>query len=388
MKIIEIHGGSSGTEYVYFVYGNELRHVSQIRGAEAKVSRERGRRRREVVWEVPADEIAGRQGIIVTFTRRGRYPLIFMFKLPKDMSNINELSFNVLYDKGLIDKDIEDPLRYLKDKVRFKLFGPETHQYYLYEAVVPKLVDDLRKDLKSMGIDDVFIYNHAERLGEVLRDPGYALMLSLVLPTPQGRIKSLHEKRVRCYGVWVMGKVIKALHELGAKPLSNKLVLSRTANEPAIIMELKGKYIHVLYQPSILPHTYSMLHELEIPKRVHVLPDVVLLISEKEESIEWSELYRYSDYVPLIVEAKFSLAGRTEYETVDVAKAQVETYRKILGDKPYVIVPIYEENHVATWILSKIPNTIPIDRVNPRNEARVKEFMEKVKEIVKRYIYK
>ncbi|HDD25511.1 MAG TPA: hypothetical protein ENF75_00275 [Acidilobales archaeon] len=183
-----------------------------------------------------------------------------------------------------------------------------------------------------------------------------------------------------------MAKVIKALHELGAKPLSNELVITRTINKPVITMELEGKYIHVFYQPSILPHTYNILHELRLPKKVRVLPDVVLLISGKEEFIEWGKLYRYSDHIPLIVEAKFSLAGRTEYETIDVAKAQVETYRKILSNKPYVIVPIYEESHVATWILSKIPNTIPIDRVNPRNETRVREFMEKVKDIVKRYI--
>ena len=306
---------------------------------------------------------------------RDRY--IHYFKLPQDVSNIkNPWDFVI--------EDIKNPITevVIKRGLSFKLFGLELSQLNQYRNIVPKLVNNLWRELKSMGISDVFASEHAERLREMLKDPTFAECMSLVLPSPRGRARSLYEKTSKAYEVWLLSKVLKALYNLGAKPQSDKLWISFTTNMPAAKMKYRDKFVYVFYQPSIVPHIMSMF--LPSPKRVHAVPDIAIAILEKEEYIDWGRLINYAERVPLVIEAKLSLTGSTKYETIDMTISQVKAYRELLNNVPTVIVPIYHGNKLAVHRLKSVVGVKVIDNVNPENPERVKEFIKYIEMIIKR----
>ena len=379
----EIHGGTRGTEYIYFIKDGELVHVSQLPGVKRIKVEQWGRGRRLIVWNVPDTWVSGSEGLSISFSSKGRYPYIYYVKLPQNVSNI-KISISELYNRGFIIKNIKDPIRDVvqKRKLSFRLFGPERQQLIQYRSIVPRLVEDLWKELRDMNINDIFISEHSERLGETLKDPVFAEYMSLILPLFQGRIRSLHEKTTRTFEVWLLTKVIRALYDLGAKTQSNILWISFTTNEPAMKMKYYDKTIYVLYQPSIVPHIISGY--VSLPKPFHAVPDVAVMILDKEEYISWGELKKYSDNIPLIVEAKLSLTGATRYETIDTTINQVKAYRELLDNKPVVIVPIYHENRLAVYRLGMLQGVKAIDNINPDNPQRVKEFIEHVKEAIKK----
>jgi len=379
----EIHGGTSGTEYVYFILSNELVHVSQLPSARIARGPERmGGRRRRMIWYVPDNVVAGRRGIVVSFSRKGRYPYVHYFKLPQDVSNIT-ISFGELYKRGLVDESVKDPIKeiILKYDIRVKLFGSERNQLNLYRQIIPKLVNDIWSELKVIGVKDIFVSEHAERLGETLKDPAYAEIMSLILPTPQGRVRSLHEKITRTYEIWLLTKVARALHELGARSQSDILWISFTTNEPALKMSYKDKVIYIMYQPSIVPHIISGFVP-QLPKPFHAVPDIAVMILDEEKYIEWGDLRKYVDNVPLLVEAKLSLAGETRYESVETVMRQVEAYRLLMNKKPKVIVPICYRNASAVYRLRTIEGVIAIDEVNPDNPTKVHIFFNYVKKVI------
>jgi len=394
VKVVETHGGSSGTDYIYFIVGDELQHVSMIKGVK-KIGEEKiGGRRKIVKWSVPASEIAGYEGLLISFSRRGRYPYIRYFRLPQDLSDINEISIMTLYRRGLIDESIRDPMTevVLKRNLEIKLFGPEKNQVSLYMELVPRLVNDLWRELREIGIYNIFPGGHAQRLIEALNNPRLGLYLSLIMSTPQGRIRSLHEKITKVYEIWLLSKTLKSLYELGAKPLSTELWIESVVNMPAMSMGYREenlyKTILIFYQPSIIPHTAGIV----LPKRVHAIPDIALLITHKQSTdgikarIDWGELYRYAKNIVLLVEAKLSLSGATEYENVNTAVSQVKTYRKLLENVPEVLVPIYFSNPTAVYILNRIEGVTALDEVNPDNQAKVREFMDRIKEIMLKFL--
>ncbi|MHC1627887.1 MAG: hypothetical protein ACXQTI_03540 [Candidatus Nezhaarchaeales archaeon] len=377
MRVWEEHGGTTGTNYVYFIRGRELIHVSQLPGVK-RIKEERwGRGRRVITWYVPNELVSGGEGLVISFSSGGRYPYIYYFRLPQDVSNVKSLwDFRI--------EEIKDPIReiVIRRNLSFKLFGSELPQLNQYRKIVPKLVDDLWKELKSMGISDVLATEHAERLREMLKDPTFAECMSLVLPSSRGRARSLYEKTSKAYEVWLLSKVLKALYNLGAKPQSDELWISFTTNTPVAKMRYSDKFVYVFYQPSIVPHIMSML--LSSPKRVHAVPDIAIAILDEEEYIDWGRLINYADKVPLVIEAKLSLTGSTKYETIDMTISQVKTYRELLNNMPMIIVPIYYGNKLAVHRLKRVAGVEAIDNVNPDNPEKVKEFIKCVETIIKR----
>jgi len=389
IKVIEVHGGTKGTEYVYFIIGDELVHVSMIPGAR-KVSVEKwGGRRKEITWSIPACKVAGLEGLHVSFTRNSRRPYIGYFKLPQDLSNISVISERELYGKGLIVENVKDPIEDVvyKRKLKVRLFGPEYNKLKEYRNIVPKLIKDLKRDLASINIseDSIFIVEHAIRLAETLIDPNYALFMSLIVPTPQGRIRSLHEKITKSYELWLLVKVLKALHDIGAELKENKLWIAHTTNEPAAELRLDDKLIYVFYQPSLVPH---IVGGGVIYRRIHAIPDIAIMISDREIYIEWGKLREYADRIPLLIEAKLSLTGVTEYESIDITKKQVITYMRLLNGIPKVIISIYHKNPYAVYELNRISNVIAVDDVNPGNQLNVDKLAKYVKDEINNFLYR
>ena len=381
VQVQEIHGGSAGTEYMYLILNNELVHVSQLPHARIVKVEERGRRRKLVVWDVPDNVVSGHDGIYVSFSSRGRYPYITYFKLPKDLKDLPIISISSLYVKRLFREDIRDPIKeiIMRRGIQVRLFDRERYQLSQYRRIVPKLVSDIHDDLRDMemSMEHIIMWERAVRIIELLEDPTYAEYLSLILPTPQGRIKSLHEKIVHAYELWLLLKVIKSFQELGASLKSKELRIGFTENIPAITLNYEGKVIHVLYQPTIMPHIMSAFMNLEKP--YHVVPDIAIVVLDEDKHIEYGNLFKYAEKVPILIEAKLSLEGRTKYESVDITIRQIRNYMKLLKNKPKVVVPIYERSPSAVRILNSIKGVRAIDEVNPYNQDKVKEFTDIIK---------
>jgi len=379
IKIEEEHGGTSGTKYIYLLKGKKLYHISQLPGVKV-INKEESRRRTRVEWCVPRDLLAGSEGVLISFSNQG-YNYENYFRLPNNLEGIDTLSFIEIHDKGFIDRNVTRPLRELSRRgVTFEPFGPEVNQLRVYETEVPKLVNELWRELRSMGINSVFATGRAERSMEMLYDPIYAELLSMVLPTPRGRIMSLSEKNARAVELYILSKVLRALYELGFKPTSDTLSIEFTTNKPVITMKSGEVSIDVLYQATLIPHAIpSVLHG--IPAQIHTTPDIALVLSD-ERSIGWGELSKVANKVLLITEVKYNLGDGTDYETLRDVIEQVKVYEAFLKSVPKTIVAIYKNNPTVANRL-KAYGIEAVDGVNPDNYTGVRGFIESVESVVK-----
>ena len=386
IKIIEIHGGTSGTEYMYVLKGKKLYHISQLPGAKVINKEELRGGRKRVEWCISSDVLAGSEGIWVSFSKMGRYLFDYYFRLPNNFVGIWELSLREMLRRGFIDRNFKEPLKTLSNRgITFELFGPESSQLEIYDNEVPKLVYEFWRELRSIGINSVYASGHAERSIEMLYDPIYAKFVSMVLPTPQGRIRSLYEKHIRAVELYTLSKIIRALYELGFTPASNELKIEFTTNTPSLVMKSSGGVsIDVLYQPTIVPHVISGFMN-NIQKPFHTTPDIALVISSGN-IIGWGELANMANKVILIAEIKYELGYQTVYENPNVAIKQIMTYKALLGGIPAIVV-IHKSNPAAVRKL-KAKGIECIDEVNPNNDKRVRQFMDLVKNIVNKRIQK
>ncbi|AWR98134.1 hypothetical protein DFR86_11700 [Acidianus sulfidivorans JP7] len=247
-----------------------------------------------------------------------------------------------------------------------------------YEDIVPKLINEFKKDASSVGFDYATIIG-SMRIEEMIEDPDLAKLMSLIFPTSRARINSLRVKIAKANELWVLGKVILSLHELGAKVTKSSLIISHTSNIPAVVMRCNGKYIHILYQPLLKPHTIKRDNN----KRQHVIPDIALYVSDNVE-YKIGYLENHANRVVLLVENKLSLTGESEYERIDTAIEQVREYGSLLNSP--VIVTVYDKNEEAVKRLNSIQGVKCIDNLNPSNVEGVKKFKNLIKEIVKKKV--
>ncbi len=218
----------------------------------------------------------------------------------------------------------------------------------------------------------------------MLEDYMYAWYTSLFIPNPDSRKRSLFEKITKAYELWLIGKVLKALYEEGFKPEEDFMWLSYVVNKPALIMVKGENKVRIIYQASLAPHIVSGY--LGLPKPFHVIPDILLFIDLEQKKIEWGELAKYYENIPLIIEAKLSLTGSTQYERIDTAINQIRMYLELTKYKPLVIVAIHDTNPTAVTKLKELKNVEVIDNLNPDNISKVEEFKNLVKRTIENYL--
>jgi len=381
VKVVETHGGTSGTEYMYVLRDGKLYHISQLPGVRPIKREEWGRSRTLVEWCVPTNVIEGSEGVWVSFSKGSRYCSDYYFRLPDKLEGIEDLSLGEMSRRGFVDDSFKEPLKALSVRgVMFELFGPEIDQLRIYEVEVPKLVNEFWSEVRSMGINNVYAAGHAERTVEMLYELRHAELISMALPTPQGRVRSLHEKNTRAVELYILAKVLKALYELGFRPTSNTLRVEFATNRPAIVLRSsKGIYVHVFYQAAIVPHIISGFVP-NIPKPFHAVPDIALVVSDREERVGW--LADVANEVALIVEVKYDLSSQTVYERPDTTINQVETYRSLLRGVPKTVVVVYKNNPGVVHEL-RARGIECFDGVSPDNSGRVEEFVELIKRVVR-----
>ena len=382
----EVHSGTQRAEYVYFVVDGKILHVSQIPGVKKIEVEETGtrRKRRYITWSVPADKVAGCEGLRVEFSK-SKYPRLRLFNIPKEVKET--IAIEDLESRSITVEEV------LKRKLEIVPFGEEKYMFSLYTRLVPQLVEDIRKDYTIMGIRDLWNMGGAERIYEVYQDPYKAFFMSMVLPSSSGRILSLYEKISSIYEIWLATKVARILYDNGAVIQEKYAKLEPQKNEPMILLKYKDKYIHIIHQATIYPSNLKFVIELLRREGVevkfkkeellsHVIPDIAVVISDKIGHIGQGNLHKYPDKVSLLLEAKLSLSGLVKFEQMDLVISQVKTYRSALNNRPKIIVAIHHTNPEAVKELSKIEGIKAIDGLNPRNPEKIEELKKEVIETI------
>jgi len=186
------------------------------------------------------------------------------------------------------------------------------------------------------------------------------------------------------FELWILSKVAWALGQLG-KIINGKdwIFLESTRNNKVLEFDVNGSKYAIFYQPTIAPHVIGgFLPEDELErlkkrlgvKELHLIPDIVLA-ENVDDYLNWGELYKIRDKVKLIVEAKLSLKGVTQYDTIDVAESQLEAYTKLLNTNALVV--ILESNSYAKFRLEKdVGAKVVDDAIN--NADRIVEVIKEV----------
>jgi len=360
VRIEEVHGGTRGTDYIFVIKDKEILHVSQIKGAKC-VFKENRKRKRLVVWEVPDKEIENCEALWVSYSNSGNLGL-YLLKLPSanELSAVGELDYSKLTKYVIID-DTKKVISHIKSlNLRFRELKREHNMCVAYFKYVPKLVRDFWNSMKKLGISKVYMGGGGHRLEEVLQDPELGYITSMLLPTEQGRVLSLYKKLSGMFELWILSKVAEALGQSG-KIINGKdwIFLESTRNNKVLEFDINGTKYAIFYQPTIAPHVISgFLPEDELKrlkkrlgvKDLHLIPDMVIT-ENVNEYLNWGELYKIRGKVKLLVEAKLSLKGVTQYDTIDIAESQLEAYTKLLNTNALVV--ILESNSYAKFRLEK-----------------------------------
>lgn len=391
IKIKEIWSGTRGASYIFVIKDGEILHISQLDGAteckqslaqNSKEIKKRRARKRDVIFEVPIDEIANREGIWVDYSNSGNLFLrIIKFPCENELRKIETIDYKELIDWSDENIRTEDALNYIKKKIdegaKFRVFGREFNICIRYLEYVPKLVAGIWNVFREIGIKEVYT-ERSRRLEEVLNDPVIGYIVSMLLPTEQGRMISLYGKISTIFELWIISKICEALSKHGRRVDQKDWIwIWKAKNEKFIEFDVHGRRWSIFYQPSILPHIISGLlpkDKLEKLKKkmgvkeLHLIPDIILAV-DIGERLDFGELYKIRDRVKLIIEAKFSLAGATKYDSVDYLRSQLDAYMKILDKSPAnLLVVLLEENKPAKRELEDLEIRVVDDAINNSNE--------------------
>ena len=349
---------------IFIIKNREILHVSQINGAKC-VFREDRKRKRIVIWEIPSKEIENCEALWVSYSNSG-YLDIYLIKFPdtNELEKVEKLDYSTLMKYIIVD-NTERVLNRIKT-LRFRELGKEHNMCVAYFKYVPKLVKDFWKSMKKLGISEVYMGGH--RLEEVIQDPELGYITSMLLPSEQGRVLSLHKKLSGMFELWILSKIAEALGQLGKLVNSKKWIfLEYTKNNKILEFDIHGNKYAIFYQPTIAPHVISgCLSEDELNKlkkqlgvkELHLIPDIVIA-KDVSEYLNWGQLYKIKNKIKLIVEAKLSLKGVTTYETIDRTKSQLEAYTKILNAN--ILIVILEPNKDAKFMLERYTKAKVVD---------------------------
>jgi len=379
VEVEEVHGGTRGTRYMFVIRGKEILHLSQIEGVKC-LFREGRRRKRVVIWDVPNETIANCKALWVDYANSGHLGL-HLLEVPdvNELERIEKLSYLTLRNYIKIDKT-EETLEYIKNSgLIFRELGRERNMCSNYLKYVPKLVKDFWDSMKRIGISEIYMGGGGHRLEEVLKDPDLGYILSMLLPTDQGRVRSLYEKLSKSFELWVFSKIAEVLGEYGKRVNDRECILiEATRNNKVLEFDVDGERYAMFYQPSIAPHVISgFLPEDKLQalkkrlgvKKLHLIPDIVIA-ENVDDYLNWGEFHKIKDKIRLIVEVKLSLKGTTRYDTIDMAISQIETYSRLLNNAKTLLVILEPNPYAKSKLERELGARVVDDAFNKVDELR------------------
>ena len=330
IEIVQMVGGTRGTDYVYVEDSGFLTNVRYLLGARLVAREEWGRGRRREMYRVPKSILVNRLVVRVSFSNSG-YMHLTLCRVREDGVECYWCSSH------------QDLCRELA--TRFGFVGGERQLAEFYINFVPRLVDEIKRIARKANTEGVFFAGHAKRFEETFVDPYLSLFTSMVLDTWQGRVLSLQEKISHIAELWVLAKIIEAMD---GETMSLRYDLNRvelvlggewwiefTKNRPFayIRSRTKGKEYTFFYQPSIYPHIISAF--LPGKKRLHLVPDIVIFEGIIDQLLDWGELHKLIEqgkHPLLVVEVKTGLET-SEWRSPEYILGQLKTYKEYLQPK-------------------------------------------------------
>jgi len=311
LVVYEEHAGSRGGDYFYVEQPEGLIPFCKLYGRYAKLEFvSRKGRRKTYVYRVPLAQVEGKALYHFGFTNsggfyfRGRYRVVGGSVIEEGTASLKSL--------------------------KFMLFGRERPALRMYEEYGIPMALEARRLMQKTGAK---IVASGPRVYDLLTDPELAKVVSLIMPTWQGRVKALDAMLKTAHELYVMALITDAL-KARARPLpwssEPYWALEFASDYPSVILDSECGTFTIWYQFSTKPW-FNVVREAIVEwirggeKRgiQHVVPDIVVFEGEVVDRREVS-----FNRVKLVIEAKHKELSLVDLEQLN---AYAEIFRRPKG---------------------------------------------------------
>ena len=362
VEVMQVVGGTRGTDYVYVMFEGLLTNVKYLPGAELVTKECAGRFCREI-YRVPKSILTNKLIMIVNFSNSG-----------------SMLTLLCMVREEVVDcywcPHYENICRELA--LRFRFIGEEAQLAKFYINFIPKLINEIKNIAERSSVRKIFFAAHAWRLREVFNNPQLSLFTSMVLDTWQGRVLSLENKISHIVELWVLAKVIEAVD---GETISEVWWVEFRKNYPFAYIRSRtiGREYTIFYQPSV----YSDINSLFTPRkeRLHLIPDIVMFKGIPPQRLGWNKLYAFIDqgnYPILVIEVKLGIET-SEWRKPEYVLRQLEAYKQYLKPKNIALAVLtrLEEPSLKTE-LEELGVDLYEDLLNPDIQVSFAQYVQNV----------
>lgn len=316
----EVGKGTRGGPYVYVVEGNELVHISEY--ADKKLP---GKYEDEVVYEVPANKVAGKALYCFDFSRSGGE---FLYKCKiEDFEDGRPKGYEYF---ELLGKHIHE-IRNLRFRVKNLTLASLLTQF---EQLFISMIHEI-KEYEGMQNFKISFMGHQARLANAFGNPEVYYFTFMSLPNDRSRIKSLKVTRRWIYQLWVLKLLCDALqvskfkgHGYEGKPYW--WIEQGSDFSTGIGETLFGDVTFWLeFQPSKGAHMMSMF----VGKRIPTRPDIVAVKGYFERTKDFVDSRKPVD---LVIECKEDIFDKWQNEI----QSQILPYQETFRPNNFLIVSL------------------------------------------------
>lgn len=324
-EVTQVVGGTrQTTNYVYVYADGCFVNIKRLQGSRF-VSRTRRRRNMtEEVYRVPRDVLDGKVILNLSFSTSGHFSAE---TYTTDGGAVKRYSCDLLRDEESA----------LKIASMFCPVGDEWGIAKLYLDLVPKLSREAIDIVRRSGAE--IHTGSAERLSDALRSPGFSILICMALTTPQGRVQCLLNNMSHVLELFTAANVVEALDGVS---LSGWFIWF-TGNVPLTTVKsrITGREYTIFYQPSILPHTLSIMvpDARGLPK--HLVPDIVIF-EGRIDYVGWGklmDLVNQGKTLNLLIEVKLGIR-HIRWEEPQYVIEQMSEYIKLLRPRNIALVSL------------------------------------------------
>ena len=315
-EVTQVVGGTrQTTNYIYIYAGDCFVNIRRLRGSRLVSRMRRRRNMTEEVYRVPRDVLDGKVILNLSFTVSGHF------------SAETYITSGGAVKRCGCDLPERDDEFALKVASIFCPVGDERDIVKQYLDLVPRLSRETIDVVRRSGAE---VYTgSAERLGDALRRPGLSILICMASPTTRGRVQCLLDNMAHVLELFTAAKVVETLDAVSLQGW----FIWFTGNTPlaTVRSRVTGREYTIFYQPSILPHTLSLMvpDAKGLPK--HLVPDIVIFEGDIG-SVGWGkliDLVNQGKTPNLLIEVKLGIR-RVKWEEPQYVIKQVNEYIKLL----------------------------------------------------------
>ena len=351
-EIVEIREkigkGTHGGLYVYVVEGDSLVHIS-----EYAIRKLPGKRKDEIIYEVPKDKLVGKIMYCFDFSGRGRGSLI-KCKI-EDFEDGHPKKHEYLESLGKRIQELEN--------LRFRL--KDTNLSFLltqFEEIFTPIIREI-KEYENAQNFKIWFMGHQRRLENAFRNPRLYYFTFMSLPNDKSRIRSLKVIRRWIYRLWVLKLLCEALevfkfkkHEYEGTPY---WWVEQGSDLSTGIAETP--FGDITFWIEFQPHKGAHMIGMFTKRRVAIRPDIVVVKGYFERTKDFTVSKKPID---LIVECKEDPFDKWKKE-ID---SQILPYQEAFKPKNFIIASLESVPEAAKENLN-VRGIEVIDNLKPKSKS-------------------